>query len=91
MLAVKSINESSIRVAWKSKIEKFIRHEVWQTSELRRGNNNQLWRRIESRLIEMKVRRKRLMMDLFRKEAKVKKKKGLEVLDEKQFMKEYEK
>lgn len=91
MLAVKAINESSIRSAWKNKIEKFIRHEVWQTSEMRRGNNNQLWRRIESWLIEMKVRWKRLMMDLFKKECKAKKKKGLQVMEEKQFMTEYDK
>jgi hypothetical protein len=38
---------------------------------MRRAQNNKLWQRLESRLIEMKERRKRLLASLFKKELKV--------------------
>ena len=58
MIAVKSIKENSLRQSWKSAISKFITHYVWHTSGTRRSKNNKLWQRLESRLIEMKERRK---------------------------------
>ncbi len=87
MLAIKSIRENSIKAGWLNKIEKFIKHEVWTTSDKRRDGNNALWRRIEVRLIEMKIRRKRLLLEMFKKESKLKKRKGVE---ENQFEAEYE-
>ena len=56
MIAVKSIKENMLRQSWKSCIQKFITHYVWHTSDTRRRENNQLWQRLESRLIEMKER-----------------------------------
>lgn len=66
MIAIKSIK---LRQAWKNSIEKFIRHYVWHTSDTRRRENNKLWQRLESRLIEMKERRKRLLRSLYKKEV----------------------
>lgn len=68
MIAVKSIKEHMLRPAWKNQIEKFIKHYVWHSSDTRRAENNKLWQRLESRLIEMKERRKRLLKSLFKKE-----------------------
>ena len=63
MIAIKSIK---LRQSWKHSIEKFIRHYVWHTSDTRRRENNKLWQRLESRLIEMKERRKRLLRSLYK-------------------------
>ena len=68
MIAVKSIKEHMLRPSWKNQIEKFIKHYVWHSSDTRRAENNKLWQRLESRLIEMKERRKRLLKSLFKKE-----------------------
>jgi predicted metal-dependent hydrolase len=68
MIAVKSVKEHLMRPAWKNQIEKFIKHYVWHSSDVRRAENNMLWQRLESRLIEMKERRKRLLKSLFKKE-----------------------
>lgn len=57
MLAVQSIKESMIKPQWNHQIEKFVKHYVWHTSDVRRAQNNKLWQRLESRLIEMKERR----------------------------------
>lgn len=70
MIAVKSIKEALLRPSWKNSIEKFITHYVWHTSDVRRAENNKLWQRLESRLIEMKERRKRLLKSLYKKENK---------------------
>ena len=35
---------------------------------MRRSENNKLWQRLESRLIEMKERRKRLLKSIYKKE-----------------------
>jgi hypothetical protein len=61
MIAVKSIKENMLKPQWIYNIEKFIKHNVWHSSDVRRAQNNKLWQRLESRLIEMKERRKRLM------------------------------
>jgi len=61
MIAVQSIKEVMLKPQWKHQIEKFIKHYVWHTSDVRRAANNKLWQRLESRLIEMKERRKRLL------------------------------
>lgn len=61
MVAVQSIKESMIKPQWNNQIEKFVKHYVWHTSDVRRAANNKLWQRLESRLIEMKERRKRLL------------------------------
>lgn len=68
MIAVKSIKENMLRPVWKNQIEKFIKHYVWHSSDTRRAENNKLWQRLESRLIEMKERRKRLLKSLYKKE-----------------------
>lgn len=68
MIAIKSIKEKLLRQSWKNCIDKFIRHYVWHTSDTRRRENNKLWQRLESRLIEMKERRKRLLRSLYKKE-----------------------
>lgn len=72
MIAIKSIREKLLRQSWKHSIDKFIRHYVWYTSDTYPGrtNNNRLWQRLESRLIEMKERRKRLLKSLYKKEYK---------------------
>lgn len=41
---------------------------MWHSSDVRRAENNKLWQRLESRLIEMKERRKRLLKSIFKKE-----------------------
>lgn len=69
MIAIKSIKEKLLRQSWKHCIDKFIRHYVWHTSDTRRRENNKLWQRLESRLIEMKERRKRLLKSLYKKEV----------------------
>lgn len=61
MVAVQSIKESMIKPQWRNQIEKFAKHYVWHSSDVRRAENNKLWQRLESRLIEMKERRKRLL------------------------------
>ena len=66
--AVKSIREDLIKKKWKESIEKFICHYVWHTSDTRRHEGTKLWSRLESRLIEMKERRKRLILNLYKKE-----------------------
>jgi hypothetical protein len=68
MIAVKSIKEHTLRLTWKNQIEKFIKHYVWHSSDVRRAENNKLWQRLESRLIEMKERRKRLLKSFYKKE-----------------------
>jgi len=70
MIALKSIRDSAIKQQWKQAIEKFIKHYVWHSSDTRRAENNKLWQRLESRLIEMKERRKRLLKSLYKKEGK---------------------
>lgn len=69
MIAIKSIREKLLRQSWKHCINKFICHYVWHTSDTRRKENNKLWQRLESRLIEMKERRKRLLKSLYKNEA----------------------
>jgi hypothetical protein len=70
MIAVKSIKENMLKAQWIYQIEKFIKHTVWHSSDTRRAANNKLWQRLESRLIEMKERRKRLLQSLYNKELK---------------------
>ena len=75
MLAVKSMKEVALKPIWKAKIEKFVMHQVWHTGDKRRCStslNTQLWLRIESRLIEMKERRKWLVLELFKKSKRYK-------------------
>ena len=68
MIAVQSIKEVMLKPQWKNQIEKFIKHYVWHTSDVRRAANNKLWQRLESRLIEMKERRKRLLQNIYLRE-----------------------
>mmetsp|Transcript_23628 Transcript_23628/g.31674 ORF Transcript_23628/g.31674 Transcript_23628/m.31674 type:complete len:102 (+) Transcript_23628:867-1172(+) len=68
MIAVQSIKEVMLKPTWKHQIEKFIKHYVWHTSDVRRAANNKLWQRLESRLIEMKERRKRLLQNIYLRE-----------------------
>jgi tubulin polyglutamylase TTLL5 len=59
---VRSIKEEYLRSSWKRGLEKFISHYVWHTSDTRRAENNKLWQRLEGRLIEMRERRRRLLV-----------------------------
>lgn len=43
MVAVQSIKESMIKPQWNHQIEKFVKHYVWHTSDVRRAANNKLW------------------------------------------------
>jgi hypothetical protein len=43
MLAVQSIKEAMLKPAWKNQIDKFIKHYVWHSSDVRRAANNKLW------------------------------------------------
>jgi hypothetical protein len=43
MIAVKSIKESMLKAQWIYQIEKFIKHSVWHSSDVRRAHNNKLW------------------------------------------------
>jgi hypothetical protein len=70
MIAVRSMKENMLKAQWVYQIEKFIKHTVWHSSDVRRKQNNKLWQRLESRLIEMKERRKRLLQSLYKKELK---------------------
>ncbi len=70
MVAVRSMKESSLKSAWRNSIEKFITHKVWHSSDMRRADNNRLWQRLESRLIEMRERRKRLIRSIYKKESR---------------------
>jgi len=60
-----------LKPQWKNQIEKFIKHYVWHTSDVRRAANNKLWQRLESRLIEMKERRKRLLQSIYLRERSI--------------------
>ena len=60
MHALKSIKTDKLKPKWTRKIEKFIIHPVWHGADSRRKENNKIWQRVESRLIEMKERRRRL-------------------------------
>lgn len=68
MQAVQSIRDTMMKPQWKIQIEKFVKHYVWHTSDVRRAANNLLWQRLESRLIEMKERRKRLLQSIYLRE-----------------------
>ena len=70
MIAVKSIKENMLKAQWIYQLEKFIKHQVWHSSDMRRAQNNKLWQRLESRLIEMKERRMRLLQSQYKKELK---------------------
>lgn len=52
-------------------LEKFLTHYVWHSSDIRRENNNKYWQRLESRLIEMKKRRRRLLASISEREDKL--------------------
>lgn len=43
MIAVKSIKETMLKAQWIYQIEKFIKHQVWHSSDIRRQQNNKLW------------------------------------------------
>lgn len=43
MIAVKSIKENMLKAQWIYQLEKFIKHSVWHSSDVRRAQNNKLW------------------------------------------------
>ena len=57
MHAIKAINQDSLKSSWKRAIEKFTGHYVWQNSE---DPKLPLWKKLESRVSEMRERRKKL-------------------------------
>lgn len=62
--AIRSIKEEKLKTSWRRNLERFINHSVWHTSDTRRGSSSRLWQRLETRLIEMKERRRRLITNL---------------------------
>lgn len=72
MSALKSVNETLLKVSWRSCLEKFISHKVWHNSE--KNDNSMkltLWGKLETRLDEMKDRRKRLVKIIYKKEGRL--------------------
>ena len=67
MHALRAIKDDMLKGTWKRSLERFIVHHVWHTSDIRRSSNNSMWQRLESRLIEMKERRRRLLENIYRK------------------------
>lgn len=57
MHAVKAINEENLKIIWKKSIENFITHPVWHSDPKKSDN---LWERLEERLLVMKSRKKKL-------------------------------
>lgn len=62
--AIRSIKEEKFKSLWRRNLERFISHSVWHTSDTRRGSTSRLWQRLETRLVEMKERRRRLITNL---------------------------
>lgn len=60
MHTLKTLTPTQVRQSWRKAIEKFVTHYVWLTGDSRR-TDNELWQRLEARLIEMKERRRRLL------------------------------
>lgn len=44
-------------------------HYVWHTNDVRRKDGMKVWSRLESRLIEMKDRRRRLLRSIYKKDG----------------------
>ena len=69
---IKPLDESMLlknHQTWRNSLERFITHYVWHTNDVRRNGSNKVWSRLESRLIEMKDRRRRLIRSLYKKEG----------------------
>ena len=69
---IKPLDEGALlknHQAWRNSLERFITHYVWHTNDVRRNGSNKIWSRLESRLIEMKDRRRRLIRSLYKKEG----------------------
>jgi len=67
MHALRAIKDDLLKATWRRSLERFIVHHVWHTNDIRRSSNNAMWQRLESRLIEMKERRRRLLENIYRK------------------------
>jgi len=52
MISLKHINESMLKVNWRTSLDKFINHKVWHNSEVRSESNLRpsLWQKLDSRL-----------------------------------------
>lgn len=67
---IKQLNESDLKLDWMTAIDRFIKHYVWHTPDLKVSQfSAPLWKRLESRLNEMKDRRKRLVKSVYKKEG----------------------
>jgi hypothetical protein len=55
MNCLKHINETMLKVSWRTCIDKFITHKVWHNSELKSETNLRpsIWQKLETRLQEM--------------------------------------
>lgn len=60
---LQSLSEKMLLSRWKRSLEKFIGHYVWVST---RKTNGKLWMRLQSRLIEMRERRKKLILSMKR-------------------------
>lgn len=66
------MNETLLKVNWKTCIEKFIGHKVWHNSDSKDQTGKvTLWGRLEIRLQEMKERRQRLVKAIYKKEGRL--------------------
>jgi hypothetical protein len=73
MTVLKSISESQVKETWKTQIDNFIGHPIWHTKDaiLDTIPRPVLWTRLETRLNEMKQRRKRLVKLMYKKEGRL--------------------
>jgi tubulin polyglutamylase TTLL5 len=67
---LKTLDEDAVSLSLKASFEQFLGHYVWKSSDLRRGASNCLWQRLDTRLIEMKERRRRLVAMVYRRQGK---------------------
>lgn len=65
--------DTHLQDGWKSSIEKFITHYVWQSQDRRNveGPSVSIIERLQGRLREMQERRRRLIKYLYKKEGKL--------------------
>ncbi|CAI2370039.1 unnamed protein product [Moneuplotes crassus] len=64
------INEEDLELAHKNVVERFIKHKAWVTTDLAQTTPNSLyWQRLETRILEMKDRRKRLAKNIAKSEG----------------------
>lgn len=66
---LRTLDEATLTLSLKASFDQFLSHYVWKSSDLRRGASNYLWQRLETRLIEMKERRRRLVTMVYKRQG----------------------